>query len=219
MLSGAARKQLADQDAAARRNQLSMAKLREMCESAEFQANKPARAAVLAGSANAVPITFSRKTPETSLEAARARLEAARNTNWEVQEQSRVRARAISNDEREEDNEDWSDFISPYDLAPRNEMQTEDELEDEYDGVPVLAWGSSGKQAGLFTNGDGNLRLVAFLTACPSIITGALFTVCCTIAMLWMYFLLMQPLDEVFTQSAAGVHPAPPSSSSSASAS
>ncbi len=212
MISGAARKQLADQDAASRRNQLSMAKIRQMCESEEFQADKRRSEPVaLAGSANAVPVAFARKTHEDSLEAARARLEAARNTSWEESEQSRAREIPSGiTDGIEEDHENWSDFISPYDLARGHDTQSEDEPEDDYDGAPVLAWGPSGRRAGLFTNGDGNLRLVACLTACPSIITGALFTVCCTVAMLWMYFLLMQPLDEVFTQSAAGWPRAPP---------
>ena len=178
MLSGAARKNYAEQDAAARRNQLSMTKLRQMCESDEFQAAKRRDAPAVQASEKAVPIMFKRDAPEASLEAARARLAAARTTNYMAElEQSRVRARAIPEDESDDDDHKWEGFVSRFDLPAATDDQSEESEDDPDLRPPVLAWGPSGRSAGLLTNSDGNLRLVAFLTACPSIITGTIYTV------------------------------------------
>ena len=180
MLSGKARKDLAAQNDAARRNQLSMAKLKELCESPEWRADiQRSRAAAAAAPKYAVPPPVTTKTPqEVSLEAARARL-CSREIDYSI-----AREQARSTITLADESIEPKVVISPLDSNrcehlestsdTQNWMDCESVDDDSDDTEPVLAWGPSGRKPGLFTNSDGNLRSECFFFSLCSSVTAAI---------------------------------------------
>ena len=212
MLSGRARKDLADQDAVARRNQLSLARLDKLCASEQFQAAKAQEKAAYdaAVSRSAVEHVFkSQDAHEVSLEAARARFAKLEEELARAEEPALpARDSHVAPAEHEEQDFDsrWAHITKFDSPAAPNTMGEEGEEEDEFDhdAEPVVAWGASGKAPGLFTDGDGSLRFVAAMTRCPGLWTLFVWFLAMGLSyILWVGFLGLLDLGELITQGVA----------------
>ena len=216
MLSGKARKNWTEADAATRRNQLSMSKLAKVTESEQWQAavarDKVAFAAVSQRAAVYNVSSSSADRRDESLDAVLARMRDP--DYWSTkgrlehsgQPTSRVEAREeripdAGKDTEDEEEDKWAHLAT--ESLPEMPNTLDLAGPDLGDDEPVLAWGPSGRKPGLFTNADGNLRFIAVMTSCPGLMTLCMWFVAMSLSLGLVFLdLAALPLDQVFTQGA-----------------